>query len=80
VFAVLVTWLRPRWHEQPGALFFWYMGLYSVGRLGIEALRLDSYWAGGYRVAQLASVAGILFAVAGLVWVSRWGPRAPTPP
>src|ERR1700682_981325 len=61
VFALLVWWLRPRWHDRPGALFFWYIGLYSVGRLCIEALRIDSFWAGTYRVAQLASVAGILF-------------------
>jgi len=57
--------------RRPGGLFFWYIGLYSVGRLCIEALRVDSFWAGSYRVAQLASFAGILFAVAGLIWVSR---------
>jgi phosphatidylglycerol:prolipoprotein diacylglycerol transferase len=71
VFALLLWWLRPRWRDRPGALFFWYIGLYSVGRLGIEALRIDSFWAGSYRVAQLASLAGILFAVGGLLWVSR---------
>ena len=31
----------------PGALFFWYIGLYSVGRFAIESLRLDSFWVGG---------------------------------
>src|SRR5215470_7538783 len=71
MFAVLAWWLRPRWHDRPGGLFFWYIGLYSVGRFAIEALRLDSYWLGPFRVAQLASIAGILFAIAGLVWVSR---------
>ena len=77
MFAVLAWWLRPRWHDRPGGLFFWYIGLYSVGRLGIEGLRLDSYWLGPFRVAQLASVVGILFAVGGLVWVSR-RPRTQT--
>ena len=71
VFALLVWWLRPRWHDRPGALFFWYIGLYSIGRFCIEALRVDSFWAGAYRVPQLASVAGILLAVGGLLWVSR---------
>jgi phosphatidylglycerol:prolipoprotein diacylglycerol transferase len=75
MFAVLAWWLRPRWHDRPGGLFFWYIGLYSVGRFAIEALRLDSYWLGPFRVAQLASIAGILFAIAGLVWVS-WRERA----
>ena len=71
VFALLVWWIRPRWHDRPGAVFFWYIGLYSVGRLFIEGLRVDSFWAGTYRVAQIASIAGILFAVAGLIWISR---------
>jgi phosphatidylglycerol:prolipoprotein diacylglycerol transferase len=71
VFVALVWWLRPRWHARPGALFFWYIGLYSVGRFTIESVRLDSFWAGGYRVPQLASLAGIMVSVCGLVWVSR---------
>ena len=71
VFALLVWWIRPRWHDRPGAVFFWYIGLYSVGRLFIEGLRVDSFWAGTYRVAQIASIAGILFAVAGLFWICR---------
>ena len=71
VFALLVGWLRPRCRHQPGALFFWYLGLYSLGRLFIESLRLDSFWVAGFRVAQLASLAGIAVAIAGLVWTRR---------
>src|SRR5262249_365344 len=55
VFVALVTWLRPRLREHPGALFFCYIGLYSIGRFAIEALRLDSFWMGNLRVPQLAS-------------------------
>src|SRR4029453_17517663 len=57
VFLMLVGWLRPRFRGRPGALFFAYIGLYSVGRFAIEALRLDSFWLGSLRVPQLASVA-----------------------
>jgi len=71
VFLVLVLWLRPRLSDRPGALFFWYVGLYSVGRFAIESLRVDSFWLGGFRVAQLASVAGLLIAVVGIALVSR---------
>jgi phosphatidylglycerol:prolipoprotein diacylglycerol transferase len=71
VFVALVWWLRPRWRDRPGALFFWYIGLYSLGRFAIEAVRVDSFWAGGYRVPQLASIAGIAISVCGLVWISR---------
>ena len=71
MFAVLVGWLQPRWRDRPGGVLFWYIGLYSVGRFTIESIRLDSFWAGSFRVAQLASLAGMVIAVAGLLWVSR---------
>ncbi len=65
VFVVLVS-TRRRWADRPGAVFFLYIGLYSAGRLAIESIRLDSFWLGSFRVAQLASVAGIAIALAGL--------------
>jgi len=68
VFILLVTWLRPRLRAHPGALFFCYIGLYSIGRFAIEALRLDSFWLGSFRVPQLASVVGVIIAVVGLAW------------
>jgi phosphatidylglycerol:prolipoprotein diacylglycerol transferase len=71
VFAALVLWLRPRYRGQPGAVFFWYVGLYSLGRFAIEGLRLDSFWLAGWRVAQLASLAGLLVAAAGVFWTQR---------
>ncbi len=71
VFLALVLWLRPRFRRQPGALFFAYIGLYSVGRFVIEGIRLDSFWLGPFRVAQLASLAGVLVALIGLAWTRR---------
>jgi len=68
VFVALILWLRPRLRAHPGALFFAYIGLYSVGRFAIEALRLDSFWLGAFRVPQLASVVGVVVAVAGIAW------------
>ena len=76
MFALLAVWLRPRWQDRPGALFFGYVGLYSLGRFLIEAIRLDSFWLGNLRVAQVASVIGVLVAVLGVSIVSR---RARTP-
>ena len=66
--------------RRPGAVFFAYIGLYSVGRFFIEALRLDSFWVGSLRVPQLASVAGVLVAAAGLLWVLRGAPAEPAAP
>src|SRR6266700_395764 len=63
LFVLLVSWLRPRFRSRPGVLFFSYIGLYSVGRFAIEALRLDSFWVGEFRVAQLASLVGMAFAI-----------------
>jgi phosphatidylglycerol:prolipoprotein diacylglycerol transferase len=71
VFLVLVLWLRGRFSRQPGALFFAYIGLYSIGRFLIESVRLDSFWVGPFRVAQLASVVGVAVMIAGLAWTRR---------
>lgn len=76
LFALLSWWARPRLGRHPGALFFLYLGLYSVGRFAIEGLRLDSFWLGSFRVPQLASVAGVVLAVIGLAWARR---RTPAP-
>src|SRR5206468_12387197 len=71
IFIVLVVSLRHRLLRQPGGLFFAYLGLYSVGRFIIESVRLDSFWIGSFRVAQLASVLGVAVAIAGLAWTRK---------
>lgn len=69
VFGALLA-SRRRLGDRPGAVFFLYIGLYSVGRFLIESIRLDSFWVGSFRVPQLASVVGIALAVVGL-YLSR---------
>jgi len=71
VFGFLVLVLRPRLRHRPGALFFAYVGLYSIGRFAIEGLRLDSFWLGSIRVPQAASLLGIVVAAVGIAWVLR---------
>ena len=75
VFLALVVWLRPLLRNRPGALFFCYVGLYSIGRFAIEALRLDSFWLGSFRVPQIASLVGLLIAGLGLLWTRRRSTR-----
>ena len=41
------------------------------GRFLIESVRLDSFWIGPFRVAQIASVVGVGIAIAGLAWTHR---------
>jgi phosphatidylglycerol---prolipoprotein diacylglyceryl transferase len=71
IFFVLVGIVRRTFRLRPGGVFFSYIGLYSVGRFLIEGLRLDSFWVGSVRVAQAASVIGVLVAVIGLIWIHR---------
>jgi phosphatidylglycerol:prolipoprotein diacylglycerol transferase len=71
VFLLLVLWLRPRLRARPGALFFCYVWLYSLGRLLIESIRLDSFWVWGFRVAQITSVVGLIVGAVGLILISR---------
>jgi phosphatidylglycerol:prolipoprotein diacylglycerol transferase len=71
VFGLLLVVLGPRLRHRPGALFFCYVGLYSIGRFAIEALRLDSFWMGSLRVPQVASVLGLVVAIVGLAWTRR---------
>jgi phosphatidylglycerol---prolipoprotein diacylglyceryl transferase len=75
VFAALVVWLRPKLRNRPGALFFCYVALYSIGRFAIEALRLDSFWVGSFRVPQIASLLGLVVAGVGLLWTRRRSTR-----
>jgi phosphatidylglycerol:prolipoprotein diacylglycerol transferase len=73
VFATLIG-IRRAAPSPPGTVFFLYVALYSVGRFLIEAIRIDSFWLGPFRVAQLASVVGVTLATGDLL-VTR--PRDP---
>ncbi|MBW4460377.1 MAG: prolipoprotein diacylglyceryl transferase [Nodosilinea sp. WJT8-NPBG4] len=73
VFA-LVLWLffwGLRYPERlkTGTLFLVYFATYSLGRLWIEGLRLDSLMLGPLRMAQVVSLTGIALGVAGLLWL-----------
>jgi phosphatidylglycerol---prolipoprotein diacylglyceryl transferase len=70
VFAVLIAFRR-RLYSRAGSVFFLYVGLYSIGRFLIESIRLDSFWLGPFRVAQLASVVGLVVAGVGLLYTRR---------
>lgn len=72
----LVLWLflwglRHPQRLKPGTVFLVYFATYSLGRLWIEGLRLDSLMLGPLKMAQMVSLAGIVFGVAGLLWLYR---------
>jgi phosphatidylglycerol:prolipoprotein diacylglycerol transferase len=58
VFIILMVILRQS--KKNGIVFFTYIGLYSIGRFIIEAMRTDSLMLGNIRIAQLISLTGIL--------------------
>jgi phosphatidylglycerol---prolipoprotein diacylglyceryl transferase len=71
VFGLLLfVFLRFR-HLKPGSLFCLYALSYSLGRIWIESLRMDSLVFGPLRVAQLVSLSGIVLGLVGLLWLNR---------
>jgi phosphatidylglycerol:prolipoprotein diacylglycerol transferase len=58
VFIILMVILRQS--KKNGIVFFTYIGLYSIGRFIIEAMRTYSLMLGNIRIAQLISLTGIL--------------------
>ncbi|MEA5549766.1 prolipoprotein diacylglyceryl transferase [Anabaena cylindrica UHCC 0172] len=73
VFALLLTLFFRALSGKPrlkvGTLFLVYWVAYSLGRLWIEGLRTDSLMLGPLRIAQIVSLTGISFGLAGLVWL-----------
>jgi phosphatidylglycerol:prolipoprotein diacylglycerol transferase len=71
VFCALWFGLRKRLERRPGALTLCYLGLYSLGRLFVEGLRIDSLMAGNLRVAQVMSLFLIAASAVGFSLVMR---------
>ncbi len=72
----LVLWLffwglRHPNRLKPGTIFLVYFAAYSLGRLWIEGLRLDSLMLGPLRIAQVVSLGGIALGIGGLLWLYR---------
>jgi phosphatidylglycerol:prolipoprotein diacylglycerol transferase len=73
VALLLVAWLRRRLARAPGALFIAYLGLYSIGRLFVEAIRTDPLMLGPLRVSQLVSLLTMAFALFGVPLLLKRG-------
>jgi phosphatidylglycerol:prolipoprotein diacylglycerol transferase len=69
--------LRRHLERSQGALFLAYLGLYSVGRFFIEALRIDSLMLGPLRAAQVVSVLLVALSAGGILYLLRAGRPAP---
>ncbi|MEB3338362.1 MAG: prolipoprotein diacylglyceryl transferase [Leptolyngbyaceae bacterium] len=74
VFGLLLTLFFRGLQGKPrikvGTLFLVYMIAYSLGRVWIEGLRLDSLMLGGFlRTAQLVSLVAIALGLLGLIWL-----------
>ncbi|HEY9644487.1 MAG TPA: prolipoprotein diacylglyceryl transferase [Coleofasciculaceae cyanobacterium] len=60
-----------------GTLFLVYLVAYSLGRVWIEGLRMDSLMLGPLRIAQVISLTGVALGTLGLVWL--YGLHRPLP-
>ncbi|MBD2103249.1 prolipoprotein diacylglyceryl transferase [Leptolyngbya sp. FACHB-261] len=65
----LLLWLFFRGNSKRGTLTMVYLIAYSLGRVWIEGLRIDSLMLGPLRIAQLVSLSGVLLGSLGLVWL-----------
>ncbi|MEW5819644.1 MAG: prolipoprotein diacylglyceryl transferase [Cyanobacteriota bacterium] len=72
VFFILYFALRKPLNKYNGALFFCYMGLYSLGRFFIEGLRTDSLMVFNlFRTAQVISILFIVISAISLFFILR---------
>jgi len=73
LFGVLITLFHRGLKGKPrlklGTIALLYIAGYSMGRIWIEGLRTDSLMLGNLRIAQGVSLAGIVFGLAGLLWL-----------
>ena len=60
-----------------GAIACTYLLCYSLGRVWIEGLRMDSLMLGPLRIAQVVSLIGIVLGGLGLAWL--YGLKRPLP-
>jgi prolipoprotein diacylglyceryl transferase len=75
--ALLVAWERRHPHQRPGRLFVLYVGGYALGRLWVEALRIDpATRLLGVRVNIWTSLAALTGAA---VWLVVTRPKPGTP-
>lgn len=72
LFLFLYTFVTRKLVNFPGISFMVYLGLYSVGRLAIEPLRLDSIKTNGIPVPIIASIVGIALALLGTLALYRY--------
>jgi len=71
VLLLVIFWrgIRGRWPLKLGTVALVYAIAYSLGRVWIEGLRMDSLMLGPLRIAQIVSLVGVGIGVAGLVWL-----------
>jgi phosphatidylglycerol---prolipoprotein diacylglyceryl transferase len=80
VFAILMTLFFRGLKSgklKNGTLFLTYLLAYSLGRVWIEGLRMDSLMLGPLRIAQVVSLVGVGLGGVGLVWLYRMGRSLP---
>lgn len=71
VFIILIFFIRKKYKNYDGGVFFSYLILYSTGRFMIESLRVDSiYNVIGIPLPQIASIILILTGITGLYFVT----------
>ena len=68
---ILLIILRRRKYNKIGEITGIYLIWYSIGRIFIEQLRLDSLMLGSFKVAQIVSVILIIVGIVSIIWSKR---------
>ena len=72
VFIILITFVRKKYKEKPGAVTCFYLILYSLGRFVTEGLRVDNiYSVFGLPIAQFVSIIMFVSGIIGLYLVTK---------
>lgn len=73
IFAILMFLVKNAESRPSGLIFFSYLSLYSLGRIFIESLRVDSIFnIYGVPIAQIASIMMLLIGLAGIFIVKKY--------
>lgn len=82
-FAFLYYYASKKLYRTPGLCFLLYLNLYSLGRLMIEPIRVDSIMAGALPVPIIASAATMVLAsglALAMLWYYKKNPSKLSPP
>lgn len=77
IFFLLVFIFRKRTNVQDGIIFCSYLIMYSIVRIFVESLRIDSVLSfNNISIAHIASIIFLLFGISGIIFIKKYSKSA----